>query len=67
MTPEEREERVELDMSRMKRIASGCGLTLGDVNRFRKHMAHSKKFFKGMTKEKMEQMKKKMSGGSPWR
>lgn len=67
MTPEEREERVELDMSRMKRIASGCGLTLGDVNRFRKHMAQSKKFFKGMTKEKMEQMKKKMSGGSPWR
>ncbi|WP_201457026.1 signal recognition particle protein [Chlamydia sp. 17-3921] len=67
MTPAERSEKVELDMSRMKRIASGCGLTLGDVNQFRKRMVQSKKFFKGMTKEKMEQMRKKMSGGSSWR
>ncbi len=67
MTPEERKEKVELSMSRMKRIAAGCGLTLGDVNQFRKQMAQSKKFFKGMTKEKIEQMSKKMSGGSLWR
>lgn len=67
MTPDERKGVVELNMSRMKRIAAGCGLTLGDVNQFRKHMAQSKKFFKGMTKEKMEQMRKKMSGGSRWR
>ncbi|SPN73281.1 Fifty-four homolog,signal recognition particle protein,Signal recognition particle GTPase,signal recognition particle protein,SRP54-type protein, GTPase domain [Chlamydia serpentis] len=67
MTPEERKELVELDMSRMKRIASGCGLSLGDVNQFRKQMLQSKKFFKGMSKGKMEQMKKKMSGGNQWR
>ena len=51
----------------MKRIAAGCGLTLGDVNQFRKQMMQSKKFFKGMTREKMEQMGKKMSGGNLWR
>ncbi|WP_100933993.1 signal recognition particle protein [Candidatus Chlamydia corallus] len=67
MTPEERTEQVELDMSRMKRIASGCGLTLGDVNQFRKQMLQSKKFFKGMSKGKMEQVRKKMSGGNQWR
>lgn len=67
MTPEERKELVELDMSRMKRIASGCGLTLGDVNQFRKQMSQSKKFFKGMSKGKMEQVRKKMSGGNQWR
>ncbi|WP_375793161.1 signal recognition particle protein [Chlamydia sp. 12-01] len=67
MTPQERKEGVELDMSRMKRIAAGCGLTLGDVNQFRKRMAQSKKFFKNMSKERMEQMKKKMSGGNLWR
>ncbi|MBQ8498452.1 signal recognition particle protein [Chlamydia sp.] len=67
MTPEERKELVELSMSRMKRIAAGCGLTLGDVNQFRKQMMQSKKFFKGMTREKMEQMSKKMSGGNLWR
>lgn len=67
MTPQERKEEVELDIGRMKRIASGCGLTLGDVNQFRKHMAKSKKFFKNMSKEKLEQMRKKMSGGNLWR
>ncbi|EPP35053.1 signal recognition particle protein [Chlamydia ibidis] len=67
MTPEERKEKVDLSMSRMKRIASGCGLTLGDVNQFRKQMMQSKKFFKGMTKDKIEQMRKKMSGGNLWR
>lgn len=44
MTPQERKEEVDLDMSRMKRIASGCGLTLGDVNQFRKRMMQSKSF-----------------------
>lgn len=67
MTPQERKEEVDLDMSRMKRIASGCGLTLGDVNQFRKRMMQSKKFFKNMSKERIEQMKKKMSGGNLWR
>ncbi|WP_348662814.1 signal recognition particle protein [Chlamydia vaughanii] len=67
MTPQERKEEVELDMSRMKRIASGCGLTIGDVNQFRKQMAKSKKFFKNMSKERIEQMRKKMSGGNLWR
>lgn len=66
MTPEERAEKVPLDMSRMKRIAAGCGLTLGDVNQFRKQMAQSKKMLRGMTKEKMEQMSKKMFGGNSW-
>lgn len=66
MTPDERKEKVPLDMSRMKRIASGCGLSLGDVNQFRKQMLRSKKMLKGMTKEKMEVMSKKMFGGSLW-
>ncbi|ANH78900.1 signal recognition particle protein [Candidatus Chlamydia sanziniae] len=67
MTLAERREEVILDMSRMKRIAFGCGLTLGEVNQFRKRMTQSKKFFKGMTKKRMEQMSKKMSGGNSWR
>ncbi|WP_213357596.1 signal recognition particle protein [Chlamydiifrater phoenicopteri] len=67
MTPEERKELVALDMRRMKRIALGAGVTIGDINQFRKKMAQSKKFFKGMTKEKVEQIKKKMSGGNKWR
>ncbi|EPP37366.1 Signal recognition particle protein [Chlamydia avium] len=67
MTPQERREEVDLSISRMKRIALGCGLTLGDVNQFRKQMAKSKKFFKNMSKERLEQMRKKMSGGHLWR
>ncbi|EPP30655.1 signal recognition particle domain protein, partial [Chlamydia psittaci 84-8471/1] len=38
-----------------------------DVNQFRKRMMQSKKFFKNMSKERIEQMKKKMSGGNLWR
>lgn len=66
MTPDERKEKVSLDMSRMKRIAAGCGLSLGEVNQFRKQMLRSKKMLKGMTKEKMEAMSKKMFGGNQW-
>lgn len=67
MTRDERVCRVALDMSRIKRIAAGSGTTIGEVNQMRKKLDQAKKFFKGMTKEKMEQLSKKMRGGSLWR
>lgn len=64
MTPEERSEKVELTISRIKRIASGSGTTIGDVNQLKKQMQKAKEFFKDMNPEKMKKLNKKMTGGS---
>lgn len=70
MTPKEREERVELDISRKKRIAKGSGLVLDEVNRMVKGFKRIKQAFKHMPNMKgkglfgkmpdMDQLKKTM-------
>ena len=63
MTPDERFEKVELVPSRRKRIASGSGTSVDDVNRMAKGFKRTKQFFKEMPKFKNEMMK----GESKWR
>ncbi|HEY4255233.1 MAG TPA: signal recognition particle protein [Chlamydiales bacterium] len=48
MTPEEREERVELEHSRRRRIALGSGVPVDDVNRMVKGFKKVKQLFKNM-------------------
>ncbi len=48
MTPQEREEKVELSHSRRKRIAKGSGVALEEVNRMVKGFARVKQLFKNM-------------------
>jgi len=50
MTQDEREEKVELIPSRRRRIASGSGTTIDDVNRLAKGFKKLKKLFKSMPK-----------------
>jgi signal recognition particle subunit SRP54 len=76
MTPKERDERVELDISRKKRIAKGSGVAFDDVNRMVKGFKRIKQMFKGMPNMKgakdflgkvpsMDELKKKM-GDMKW-
>lgn len=62
MTLAEREERVELDHSRRKRVAKGSGVQIDDVNRMVKGFKRIKQLFKSMPDMKA-QMKK--MGGMP--
>lgn len=63
MTPDEREERVELEVSRRKRIAKGSGTSLDDVNRMVKGFKRIKQFFKNMPNMKDKSgLMGKMSG-----
>ncbi|MCI0381557.1 MAG: signal recognition particle protein [Chlamydiae bacterium] len=48
MTPDEREEKVELVPSRRRRIAKGSGTTIDDVNRLAKGFKELKKLCKNM-------------------
>lgn len=48
MTPEEREEEVELEHSRRRRIALGSGVPVDDVNRMVKGFKRVKQLFKNM-------------------
>ena len=48
MTPAERQEKVELEHSRRKRIAGGSGVALDDVNRMVKGFKKLKQLFKNM-------------------
>lgn len=48
MTPLEREEKVELEYSRRKRVASGSGTKIDDVNRLVKGFKRIKQFLKSM-------------------
>jgi signal recognition particle subunit SRP54 len=60
MTPAERQERVELDHSRRKRIAKGSGVPIDDVNRMVKGFKRAKQFFKNMPD--MKELKKQFEG-----
>lgn len=64
MTPDERMEKVELSVPRRKRIVTGSGTTIDDINRLAKAFKQAKQFFK-----KLPNMKtlEKMMGGSLWR
>jgi signal recognition particle subunit SRP54 len=62
MTSAERQERVELEHSRRKRVAQGSGVPLDDVNRMVKGFKRVKQLFKNMPDMK-SQMKK--MGGMP--
>lgn len=64
MTPPERMEKCELIPSRRKRIASGSGTQVDDVNRLVKSFKQAKQFFKQMPNKKQLQ---NMLGGSLWR
>jgi signal recognition particle subunit SRP54 len=48
MTPAERQEKVELEHSRRRRIAKGSGVPIDDVNRMVKGFKNVKKLFKQM-------------------
>lgn len=53
MTLKEREEKNELSMSRMQRIARGSGTAVHDVNKLKKSFKHSKQFLKSASSKKM--------------
>lgn len=57
MTPKEREEKVELVPSRRRRIASGSGTHVDDVNRLIKGFKKMKQFFKDMPGLKKQMLK----------
>ena len=61
MTPLERNDVCEMTMARRKRIASGSGTTIDDVNRLVKTMKQAKQFFRNAPK--MKQLEKMMGGG----
>jgi signal recognition particle subunit SRP54 len=70
MTPSEREERVELVPSRRRRLATGSGTKIDDVNRMIKGFKRVKQFCKEMPQLK-HQMEKKggkfpFPGKMPW-
>lgn len=53
MTSRERQEKDELEMSRLKRIARGSGTTVAEVNKLKKSFKQSKQFFKSGANRKM--------------
>lgn len=53
MTVRERQEKDELEMGRIKRIAKGSGTSVGDVNKLKKSFKQSKQFFKSGANRKM--------------
>jgi signal recognition particle subunit SRP54 len=65
MTPDERTNPVILNGSRRKRIATGSGTSIQEVNRLIKQFTDTKKMMKMMTKgggRNMSAMMKNMSG-----
>lgn len=60
MTQEEREEKEELSVSRRKRLSSGSGTSLDDVNRLVKSFKQAKQFFKNLPSNK--QLEKLLRG-----
>lgn len=66
MTPKERTNPGVLDMSRKKRIASGSGRTLDEVNKLIKQFDQTKEMMKMLTnKSQMMSMMKNMRGARP--
>jgi signal recognition particle subunit SRP54 len=64
MTPLERQEAVELTMSRRKRIAKGSGTGLDEVNKMVKSFKQTKEIFKNLPNKKTLG---KLLGGNIWR
>ena len=64
MTSDERSEKVELSVPRRRRIATGSGTLLEDINKLVKSFKQAKQFFKNMPN--MKQLEK-MMGGAQWR
>ena len=64
MTPAERENPAIINASRRKRIASGCGLDVREINRLIKQFNESKKMMKEMTKMQTGAGSKKRKKGS---
>ncbi len=65
MTPQEREERVDLLPTRRWRIAKGSGSTVDDVNRMVKGFKKLKQMMKQLTNGKGNLLEGLMGGGSP--
>ncbi len=60
MTSRERQEKDDLSMSRMKRVAKGSGTTIQEINKLKKSFKKTKQFFKNAPNKKMLE---KMMGG----
>ncbi len=70
MTPRERQEKDELDISRRKRVAGGSGVPLDNVNRLVKNFKRVKQLFKNMPDLKgkdLSMLEKQMKGKNQWR
>jgi signal recognition particle subunit SRP54 len=62
MTPSERDNPSVINGSRRKRIASGSGTTIQDVNRLMKQFDETRKMMKMMTTGKGKNLAKMMNG-----
>ena len=65
MTPYERAHPEELNASRKRRIAAGCGQKVEDVNRLLNQFRQTQKLMKQFGGKKGRRMMKGMGGGSP--
>jgi signal recognition particle subunit SRP54 len=63
MTPGERRFPKTINGSRKRRIATGCGLTIQDVNRLLKQHLQMEKMMKKMSRGGMKNMLRGMPGG----
>jgi len=63
MTPSERRFPKTINGSRKKRIASGCGLQVQDVNRLLKQFTQMEKMMKRMSRGGMKKMMRGLPGG----
>jgi signal recognition particle subunit SRP54 len=63
MTPGERRFPKTINGSRKKRIASGCGQQIQDVNRLLKQHLQMEKMMKKVSKGGMKNLMRGMSGG----
>ena len=65
MTPGERRYPKNIDGSRKRRIASGSGVHVSDVNRLLKNFLQMQKMMKGMGKGGLARMMRSMGGRLP--
>ena len=65
MTPGERRFPKSIDGSRKRRIASGSGVQVSDVNRLLKNFLQMQKMMKGMGKGGLQRMMRAMGGRLP--
>jgi signal recognition particle subunit SRP54 len=65
MTPKERRFPKNIDGSRKRRIASGSGTQVAEINRLLKNFLQMQKMMKGMGKGGLGRMMRSMSGRMP--